>query len=235
MFSCKQFSVADNQCAMKVGTDAILLGAWVPLSPKVNKILDIGAGSGIITLMMAQRSVANTVDGLEIEPNAYQQAVENFENSKWEDRLFCYHASFAEFVDEVDESYDVIVSNPPFYPEDYQTVCKERNLARFQNSLPPDHLFTGAYKLLNEDGVFAVIIPFSLENLIIETAKEVGLYPDQLCRVKGNPASNYVRTMMAFKKASHGKIRKNELIIEKKRHCYTDEYKQLTQDFYLKF
>ena len=235
MFSCKQFNVADDQCAMKIGTDAILLGAWVPLSSKVNKILDIGAGSGIITLMMAQRSIADTIDGLEIEPNAYQQAVENFENSKWKDRLFCYHASLAEFVDEMDESYDVIVSNPPFYTEDYQTVCNERNLARFQNSLPPNHLFTGAYRLLSENGVFAVIIPFLLENSIIDTAKKAGLYPDQLCRIKGNPASDYVRTMIAFKKMSNPTIRKNELIIEKKRHCYTDEYKQLTQDFYLKF
>ena len=102
---------------MKIGTDGVLLGAWTPVNDEVFSILDIGAGTGLISLMLAQRSNAELVDALEIDENAYEQAVENFEYSPWGDRLFCYHAAFDEFVEEMqdEDKYDLIVSNPPFY------------------------------------------------------------------------------------------------------------------------
>ena len=113
-FQFKQFKVNQDRCAMKVGTDGVLLGAWVDINTNTKSILDIGTGTGIIALMAAQRSNVQTIDALEIDDEAYEQAVDNFENSDWGDRLFCYHASFQEFVSEIDEQYDLLISNPPF-------------------------------------------------------------------------------------------------------------------------
>lgn len=113
IFSFKQFSIQQEKSAMKVGTDAVLLGAWTPLINHPYNLLDIGAGTGIITLMLAQRSYAEQIDAIEIEENAYEECVANFENSPWADRLFCYHVGLDEFVaelDEIEEKYDIIVS-----------------------------------------------------------------------------------------------------------------------------
>jgi len=156
-FQFKQFTVQQDRCAMKIGTDGVLLGAWAPIDYTVNSILDIGTGTGVIALMMAQQSQAQIVDALEIDADAYEQAVENFEASSWGDRLFCYHASFQEFVQEIDEQYDLLISNPPFYAEDYKTDSDQRDLARFQDALPFDHLLIGASKLLSESGRLAII------------------------------------------------------------------------------
>ena len=144
---------------MKIGTDGILLGAWVSLINKPFSILDIGAGTGIIALQLAQRSNAEMIDALEIDENAFEQCVDNFENSPWGDRLFCYHASLEEFVEEIAEIYDLIISNPPFYSEDYKTADESRDIARFTDALPFDELIESASLLLSDEGIFAVIIP----------------------------------------------------------------------------
>ncbi len=114
-FKFKQFTVEQDRCAMKIGTDGVLLGAWVSVNKNPFSILDIGAGTGIIALQLAQRCNAEMVDAIEIDENAYEQCVDNFENSPWGDSLFCYHASLEEFVDEIEDKYDLIISNPPFY------------------------------------------------------------------------------------------------------------------------
>ena len=114
-FKFKEFTINQDQCAMKIGTDGVLLGAWTSIKENPYSILDIGTGTGIIALQLAQRTDAETIDAIEIDDKAYEQAVENFENSDWGDRLFCYHASLEEFVAEIDEKYDLIISNPPFF------------------------------------------------------------------------------------------------------------------------
>jgi len=126
-FQFKQFTVQQDRCAMKIGTDGVLLGAWASIDHSPGSILDIGAGTGIISLMLAQRSEAFQIDAIEIEENAYEQTVDNFEASDWGDRLFCYHAGFDEFVEEMqdEEQYDLIISNPPFYSEDYKSLRKQ--------------------------------------------------------------------------------------------------------------
>ena len=161
-FQFKQFNIQQDKCAMKVGTDGVLLGAWTPIDNQPFSILDIGAGTGLIALMLAQRTNAELIDALEVEDNAYEQAVENFENSPWGDRLFCYHAGLDEFTDEMqdEEKYDLIVSNPPFYSEDYTSGNTERDKARFSFAMPFEELAESASLLLNREyGVFAVVIP----------------------------------------------------------------------------
>ncbi len=126
-FVFKQFEIQQDKCAMKIGTDAVLLGSWTSITSNPFSILDIGAGTGVLGLMLAQRSNAELIDAIEIDDDAYEQCVDNFEASPWGDRLFCYHASLEEFVDEIEDSYDLIISNPPFYSDDYKsTKCPTR-------------------------------------------------------------------------------------------------------------
>ncbi|MBK5210379.1 MAG: methyltransferase, partial [Flavobacteriaceae bacterium] len=133
-FQFKQFTIQQDKTAMKVGTDGVLLGAWANLDFCPKSILDIGAGTGLIALMMAQRCDAETIDAIELNDAAYEQTVENFENSDWRDRLFCYYCSLNEFTDEIDEKYDFIISNPPFYRSTYKELSEDRAMARHSES-----------------------------------------------------------------------------------------------------
>jgi len=234
MFAFKKFSVNQDKTAMKIGTDAVLLGAWCPIDNHPNTILDIGTGSGIIALMLAQRTEAQQIDALEIEENAYEQAVDNFENSPWSDRLFCFHAGLDEFVDDPEVEYDLIVSNPPFYVEDYKTSNAQRDLARFQDAMPFEDLVAAVDLLLSENGVFAVIIPFKEEERFIDLCAEMELFPTKITRVKGAHNRPIVRSLMAFKRFELTTLTADELVIEINRHEYTDAYIELTKDFYLK-
>jgi tRNA1Val (adenine37-N6)-methyltransferase len=233
-FQFKQFAVNQDQCAMKIGTDGVLLGAWVPIDTHPNSILDIGTGTGIIALMLAQRCDAQQIDALEIDENAYEQAVDNFESSPWSDRLFCFHAGLDEFVEEPEDEYDLIVSNPPFYVEDYRSDNAQRDLARFQEAMPFEDLVEAAALLLSENGVFAVIIPFKEEEKFLELAKEYELFPIKITRVKGTHETQIVRSLLAFRRYELAVLTADELVIEINRHEYTDDYIALTKDFYLK-
>lgn len=234
-FTFKQFSVQQDKTAMKVGTDGVLLAAWAPINHNPFSVLDIGAGTGIIALMLAQRTHAEQIDALEIDEEAYEQAVENFENSPWGDRLFCFHAGLDEFIEEPEDEYDLIVSNPPFYSENYKTENEQRDLARFQDAMPFEELIEAADLMLSENGIFAVIIPFKEEKDFITLAKEAELYPVKITRVKGTPTSDIKRSLLAFSRNEIHNIAIDELIIETDRHVYTPEYIEITKDFYLKF
>lgn len=234
MFHFKQFSVKQDRCEMKIGTDGVLLGAWCPIENNPKTILDIGAGTGILSLQLAQRSQAFQIDAIEIDENAYEECVENFERSPWGDRLFCFHASLEEFIAEPEEEYDLIVSNPPFYSEDFKTGSQTRDLARFQDALPFEELINAAQLLLSENGIFSVIIPFKEEATFIALCEEVSLYPIKITRVKGTPSSPIIRSLLAFKRYELPVLTVNVLIIENTRHHYTEEYVALTKDFYLK-
>lgn len=234
MFQFKQFSVEQNRCAMKIGTDGVLLGAWSPIPENIFSVLDVGAGTGIIALMLAQRTNAEQIDALEIDEEAYEQAVENFENSPWGDRLFCFHAGLDEFVEEPEDEYDLIISNPPFYTEDYKTESEQRNLARFADTMPFEELIEAADLLLSENGIFSVIIPYKEEEEFIALAKDFDLFPMKITRVKGTPITEIKRSLFAFSRNEIENFPIDELVIETSRHVYTDEYIGLTRDFYLK-
>jgi len=234
MFHFKQFAVNQDRCAMKIGTDGVLLGAWCPIDNNPISVLDIGAGTGILSLMLAQRSNAEQIDAIEIDDDAYEQCVENFESSSWSDRLFCFHAGLDEFIEDPEDQYDVIISNPPFYIEDYKTENEQRDLARFQDALPFEDLVEAADLLLSENGIFAVIIPFKEEEKIIALANHFELYPFKITRVKGTPTTKIKRSLLAFSRTQNTKFPIDELTLETSRHQYTEDYIALTKDFYLK-
>jgi len=234
IFQFKKFSVNQDRCAMKVGTDGVLLGAWCPIDNNPFSVLDIGAGTGILSLLLAQRSNVSQIDAIEIDEDAYEQCVENFESSPWGDRLFCFHASLDEFIDEPEDQYDIIISNPPFYSEDYKTGSEKRDLARFQEAMPFEDLIEAADLLLSENGIFSIIIPFAEEEKFINLCAQVELYPIKITRVKGMPSTEIKRSLMAFKRYELSVLTADELIIETARHQYTEDYIALTKDFYLK-
>lgn len=217
---------------MKVGTDGVLLGAWTPIPEHAKSILDIGAGTGLIAMMLAQRSNAEQIDALEIDDDAYEQAVENFEESPWADRLFCFHAGIDEFIEEPEDQYDLIVSNPPFYSEDFFPPDKKRGVARFANALPFDELVEAASLLLSETGIFSVIVPYKEEAAFLALAAEENLFPIKITRVKGTQHTEIKRSLIAFSRTPSEAII-DELVIEISRHNYTETYIALTRDFYL--
>src|SRR5690554_2280641 len=233
MFRFKQFTIKQNQTAMKVGTDDMLLGSWAPLDNNPYSILDIGTGTGLIALILAQRSAAEQIDALEIEENAYEQAVDNFEESPWNDRLFCYHAGLDEFVEEIEDTYDLIVCNPPFFESNNQIKDKAREMARFYEMLPFDELIEAASLLLSDAGVFSVIIPSDKENEFLARAEKFNLFPFKITHVRGTPNAEIKRSLIALSKQKNH-FTTDILTLEIERHLYTPEFTQLVKDFYLK-
>lgn len=232
-FQFKQFTIQQDKTAMKIGTDGVLLGAWVGLESNPFSILDIGAGTGIIALMLAQKSNAELIDAIELNTDAYEQTVANFEESSWGDRLFCYHASLQEFAEEIDDTYDLIISNPPFYTSTYKELEKDRAMARHTETLTYSDLLQRVSKLLSKNGSCAFIIPFSEEINFIKIAGEFNLFPNRITHVKGTKTSKIKRSLLQFS-FEEKTIEKSELIIEIERHNYTTAYKNLVKDFYLK-
>lgn len=230
-FCFKQFTVKQEKSAAKIGTDGVLLGAWTPLGNLPQAILEIGAGTGVISLMLAQRSENVHITAIEIEDNAFEECLYNFQQSLWKERLKIIHTDFKDFDSE--QKFDVIVSNPPFYTETYFAQNQARNHARNVSSLPFELLVEKANQLLNNNGIFSVILPFKEEQNFIRLAEKFQLYPFKVLRVKGNENTEIKRSLIAFSKVNKT-ININNLIIEKERHHYTDAYISLTKDFYLK-
>ncbi len=232
VFKFKEFEVAQDQCAMKIGTDAVLLGAWVKLNSNVQTILDVGAGTGVIALQLAQRSQAIEIDAVEVNSDAFEQCVENFENSPWGDRLFCYHASFEELAEEPDLAYDLIVSNPPFFQQTASDT-NARYQARFTQHLSFKNLLLGVNQTLNEEGSFACILPAETVPDFIQLAKTHQLHVNRICEVRGQPHSPVKRCLLQFSRKPTP-VENEKLTIEISRHEYTEQYIELTKDFYLK-
>ena len=234
-FQFKEFTIEQDRCAMKIGTDGVLLGAWTAINDHTFSILDIGAGTGVIALMLAQRSQAELIDALEIDEDAYEQCVDNFENSPWGDRVFCYHADLDEFTEEFEEEiYDLIVSNPPFFePSLAEETPEARKKARFYDALPFEDLLKNTAQLLSKKGTFQTIIPFSEYEDFIQLAHKNQLYLQRVTYVKGNQTTLIKRVLLqlGFEKTP---LEEQTLIIEKERHVYTEAYTDLVKDFYLK-
>lgn len=232
-FRFKQFTIRNDATAMKVGTDGVLLGAWASLEGNPQSVLDIGAGTGLIALMLAQRSPAEIIDAIEIDASAFEQCVENFEASPWSDRLFCYHCGLEEFVQEIDEPYDLILSNPPFYPEDVSSGNPARDTARQQASLPFEALLQGVSKLLHPEGKFCLILPHREEDSFVSLAQDFRLFPSRITRVRGTEDSPVKRSLVELSYRETTPI-EDLLTLEIRRNEYTEAYRELTREFYLK-
>ena len=237
VFKFKEFEVAQDHCAQKIGTDGVLLGAWACLDKIPYDILDIGTGTGVIALMLAQRFQNSQIEAIELDEDAFEQAATNFENAPWSDRMFCFHASFQEFFEEVDNTYDLIISNPPFFDsgsiKKNQEIDKTREQARFDDALPFEELLYGVYQLLDDDGVFACVIPNDREVHFLKVAAHYKLLPSRITHVKGIEESAVKRSLIELR-FRESEIQTNSLTIEISRHNYTPEYIELVKDFYLK-
>jgi len=233
-FEFKQFKVHQQLAAMKVGTDGVLLGAWAP-ADNAQSILDIGCGTGLIALMMAQRNLVAQIDSVEIESQAYQQACFNYENSKWNSRLNCVNQSIQDYANTTSSKYDLIVCNPPFFQNSLKSPLEMRTFARHTNVLPFDELADSIHKLLNEKGVFSFILPtLNAQNLQKELSR-YGLTVFNSCGVKPTLSKEPHRSLCSVSKEAHEPIYSELTIETETRHRYTNEYKQLTRDFYLAF
>lgn len=229
LFRFKQFSILQEKSAMKIGTDGVLLGAWANAeNPK--KILDIGTGTGLILLMLAQRFSESELIGVEIDESAFEEAKLNVSESIFKERCSVIHSSLQEFNSE--EKFDLIVSNPPFFELTYHDISP-RNTARQQSHLTFEQLLVHVEKLLSDLGNFCVIIPYESENYFIDLAENLNLFPQKIIHIKGNENATIKRSMMLFSR-DKSEIKIDELVIEISRNVYTQDYISLTKDFYLK-
>lgn len=218
---------------MKVGTDGVLLGAWADFS-KSDSILDIGAGSGLIAIMAAQRSNA-FIDAVEIDVQSYLQALGNVANSPWFNRIKIMHASFQKFASESEAKYDHIVSNPPFFINSLKSEKKEKNISRHNDLLPFPELIKGLVKLLAENGKFSIILPVPEGADFIKKAINEFLFLNRITRIFPCPWKPASRLLMEFSFIKTDVSEYNLTIELNERHEYSDEYKILTKDFYLGF
>jgi tRNA1Val (adenine37-N6)-methyltransferase len=234
-FQFKQFRIVQEHSAMKVGMDGVLLGAWADASG-AEHILDIGTGTGLIALMMAQKNKTARIDAIEIDRDACEEATYNVQQSNWKDRILVHCKSFQEFAAGTNTRYDLIVSNPPFFAKDgLKAPEKSRAQARHSDSLPLEVLISGSRKLLNSKGRIALILPVEFLSDVRLLAAEYRLFISRLCSVKPNPIKKEFRIMLELVNYECVSADENLTIEFEKHHDYTPEYKCLTSDFYLKF
>ncbi len=234
MFHFKKFSIDDSLAAMKIGTDAVLLGAWTPCDNET-RILDIGTGSGILALMMAQRNPESVIDAVEIDDLASSVAIQNAMLSPWNDRINIIHDSFQHYSETSQHVYSLIICNPPFFSNSLKAKGNARILARHNDGLPITELLQGIFKLLTPQGKAALIIPYdSLEQWELE-AEIASLHISETTLLKSFPSHGFHRAMICLSKSITDLVLINELCIYKFPEQYTIEYKTLTSDFYLNF
>lgn len=233
-FAFKQFVIQQDRCAMKVGTDAVLLGAWIiPNGSK--KILDIGTGTGVIALMLAQKSQAK-ITAIDIDNSAIEQASINFKESKFASQLEAIHISLQDYVKSTPEKFDMIVTNPPYFVDSLKSSDTIRSTARHADILPYNELIDGVKKLLSDRGKFCLILPKNEALLFRELAEQKGLHLSKLLRVRTRlDKDTEKRHIMQFE-YQPSEFSESTLVIEKdSRMSYTDEYKNLTKDYYIHF
>lgn len=230
-FTFKQFTVCQDKCAMKVGTDGVLLGAWAPVG-QAARILDVGTGTGLIALQMAQRNSLARVTAVEIDADAAAQARQNVAGSPWEERIEVVCADFEAFCS--DKPYDLIVSNPPYFVDALRCPDGQRSQARHAGSLNYVSLFRHAAGLLSREGRVSVIVPSEVAGQVEDAAWTHGFYPEHRTRVYTKEGKPSRRTLMTFGRRLYP-LREDALYISAPDGSYTEAYKALTRDFYLNF
>lgn len=227
-FRFKQFSVDDSMCAMKVGTDSVLLGAWADFSG-ADTILDIGTGCGILALMAAQKSSAS-ITAIDIDEKACIQATGNFKNSPWPERLECLHSPLEQFSR---KGYDHIITNPPYFINSLKSPDTGRNKSRHTDELPLNVLVKYSASVLSDNGKISIVFPIPESRILISLAVEEGINLSRKMVIipkEGKPAN---RILLEFSKCEVVSLREEELIIRDHAGHYTKDYMSLTADFYL--
>lgn len=232
-FQFKQFKIHQEKAAMKVNTDGVLLGAWASIE-NTETILDVGTGTGVIALMMAQRCNAK-ITAIEIEENAAGEATHNIQISSWQDRITVQHISFQQFVPTAQNTFDLIISNPPFFSNGVKNKTQNKSIARHNHSLPFNSLIAGTVQLLKSEGKFALILPIEETPQFINQAETEGLFVERLAGIKPNPSKNINRYLIEFTKTKSRVIEDVLTIYNDSGTDYTEQYKNLTRDFYPKF
>lgn len=233
-FQCKKFFVAHDRCAMKVGTDGLLLGAFAPLPPAGSAILDIGAGSGLISLMLAQRTAgANPIDAIELDAAAAEQAALNVANSPWPEAIRLVKGDILTY--RTDKRYRLIVSNPPFFQHAVPPQDAKRHQARHTDSLPFTSLLSIAAVLLSPGGTFAIVIPFSVHDYFTGLALSAGWQLQHSCTVYTKPTKAHRSLLCLGRSSKADKPQQTQLHIHDDSGAYSRQYQQLLSAFYLKF
>ena len=233
-FVFKKFTIFQHDSAHKVGTDAVLLGAWAQVE-KARSILDIGTGPGLIALMMAQKSQAE-IEAIDIEASSYKQACENVKHSSWQNRIKVQQISLQDYVKSADKKFDVIITNPPYFVDSFKAPDEQRSHARHNDTLPFSDLIDGVKKLLQDNGKFYIILPTKEAGDFKALAEKKGLHLLKRLRVKTKETNDTEkRHIMKFSFMASA-LEDQTMSIEKDiHHDYTHEYKLLTSDFYLNF
>lgn len=229
MFAFKKFIVHQQKAAMKVGTDGVLLGAWTNIPDGCKRILDIGTGTGLIALMMAQRSPSSSITGVEADESSAEQASENAGLSEWSPRIEIVHTKIQDYAPDL--KFDLIVSNPPYY--DGTLICPnpERTQARHTVSLTFKELMASVERLITPQGRFSVIVPYESAYDLVVSGR---LHLTRRCDIRTKPSKAPKRTLLEFSPAFAGAPVFEELSISDSNGGYTDRYRLLTSDFYLK-
>ena len=230
-FNFKQFNINQESCAMKVSTDSCLFGAWTAAHLKdESNILDIGAGTGLLSLMLAQKN-NGSFDSVEIEPTCFKQLKENILTSPWASRIDPINQDILFF--EPQKKYDLIISNPPFYEGQLKSDKKNTNLARHENGLQLKDLLEKVKLLMVEAGSFFLLIPNFRKDECIELAAELALYPKLIADVRQSKNHNYIRTMFCFIN-NFSEIIQEEIDIKGYDGKYSERFNSLLKDYYLK-
>ena len=231
-FKFKQFTIFQDRCAMKVGTDGVLLGAWTEVK-NTKSLLDIGTGTGLVALMLAQRSTAE-IDAVEIDESSGIQAEENVSMSPWKDRVKIYKSSVQDYTKCCSKRYNLIVSNPPFFENACKASKQARTVARHTDLLSQIDLLNVSKQLLDEGGRLTVIYPTEAANSFQQKAQELGFFCNRKLLVKPTPAGSTKRILMELSQSAKPQS-ENTLTLETERHIYTPEFIDLVKDFYLKY
>jgi len=233
-FAFKLFTIYHDKCAMKVGTDGVLLGAWVNVKA-AGRILDVGTGTGLIAIMMAQRCDA-LIDAVEIDEKASIQAMENVASCPWKERITIHHDTFQHFAGLPSFRYDVVVSNPPFFRNSLKPPLKSRSIARHDEELSYENILFCTSQILEPDGRLAIIVPANEIDRLTETAYFHKLFPSQLLNVRPVPGKNYTRCLAEYTRNRNQICIENDLIIKRNdAEEYTDDYIALIKEYYLNF
>ena len=233
LFKFKQFQLNQDRCAMKIGTDGVLLGAWVEVTA-TNSILDIGTGTGVIALMLAQRNATAHVLGIEPDPESAVQAEENCTQSPWADRLKIVASTIQDFSKTTEQTFDLIVSNPPFFTGGTLSATQNKNNVRHTLKLPHGELFDAVRRILSKKGRFCVVLPLIEGLRFKDLGKSYGFYCTKVTKIIPRDGKPVERLLLQFEREPNTLVQDSLVIqLDEKRHNYTEEYIALTKAFYL--